>query len=200
MHSPNARTDAGEEVAVTRRYHDGPADAIGDVRVRGRFFTQETESGLIAGATWNVMFVIDRPVKDVWPVFKDFNAWQNSFGHYYSGVVGDLEGRTFALGTADDLGPPRYEVLKVIPEYLIVIRQPIPDDEGNGGISPGFHAFTLSEHAGSTTITATMEHSTRTSDLSETDALRRWQEFAPEWQQKWRDIFIPALRKLVDET
>src|SRR5262245_4677875 len=105
MHSPRA-------------YHDGPADIVGDIRVRGRFFTQETSKGLIAGATWNFMFVIHHPAKDVWPVFKDFNAWQNSYGHYYSGVVGDLEGRTFALGTADDLGVPRYEVLKVIPEHL----------------------------------------------------------------------------------
>jgi hypothetical protein len=35
----------------------------------------------------DVMFTIERPPKDVWPYFKDFNPWQNANGYYWSAVV-----------------------------------------------------------------------------------------------------------------
>src|SRR5688572_29942110 len=143
-----------------RTYHESLSDVNGDERIRQRFFTSESEKGLIAGVSANIMFTIERPASAVWAVISDFNRWQNAFSHRYSGVVGELEGKTFGLRIGDhDNRPHYYEVVKVVPEYLLVINQPIPPDgtsagfPGTGGVSPGFHVFMLSEYADSTTVT-----------------------------------------------
>jgi len=181
-------------------YIDGPGDFQQDVGIQARFFTNSTDAGLEAGAIVSLIFTIDRPAKAVWSYFKDFNLWQNATQHYYSGVVGDLEGKTFALGLdKNDLGPQRYNVIRVVPEHFIVIHQPIPADGSTGGVSPGFHVFTLNEHGGKTVITGYMQHSTRTRGKSVEEALAYWRgaDMAPEWVRKWRDEFIPALKQLV---
>src|SRR4051794_30240256 len=78
-------------------YYDGPADVTGDVHLRIRYFTYQTEAGMVAGRNTNEMFTIERPAKDVWPYLKDFNLWQNAYGFAYSGIVGDLEGGNFYI-------------------------------------------------------------------------------------------------------
>lgn len=188
-----------------RRYYEGPADINDDEFIRARYFTYQTEEGLVAGDVYSVMFTIDRPAKDVWKYMKDFNLWQNEHQHYYSGVIGDLEGKTFRLSSKpDDDGPHYYEVLKVIPEYLIVINQPVPEDgtsagvPGLGGVSPGFHVFMLNEHAGRTTVTVFMTHAARAKGKDEEAALEPWREIVErDAQPKWRNDFIRTLKRLV---
>src|ERR1700679_128865 len=106
---------------ITPRYYEGLVDVRGDERQHRRFFSYATEPGLMTGTTTSVMLTIERPAKEVWPVFKDFNRWQNSYQHYYSGIVGDLEGQTFRLVLGAGLDDPRgssveYQVARVIPE------------------------------------------------------------------------------------
>lgn len=191
-------------------YHEGPVFESNDLVQRRRYFTYDTEAGLVSGTTVQVTFSIDRPPKDVWPYLKDFNLWQNAYGHYYSDVVGDLYssaeldlGRTPFHISEKPNGPPvsRYQVLRVIPEQAIVIFQPIPEDGGNGGVSRGFHMFMLSENQGKTVVNILMEHATRTSGKTVEEALAYWRDekMAPEWQRKWRDHFVPTLKKLVSE-
>lgn len=181
-------------------YHEGKEDSDADVSIRTRYFTIETEEGVEAGASINVMFTIDRPAREVWPYFKDWNLWMNDYGHYWSGVVGDLEGGTFSVGSAKgEYGPNRYNVIRAIPEHLLVFNQPVPDDGSTGGVSPGFHVFTLNERREQTIITGYMQHSSRTTGNSVEKALAFWREQASEWQRKWRDALIPALKKLVYE-
>jgi hypothetical protein len=207
-----------QEKAGTARvpnFFEGPTESRGDVRVHTRFFTYRTDAGLVAGAATNVMFTIDRPAKDVWPHFQDFNRWQPR--HYYSGIVGDLEGKTFRISpTPDDPAQnaparPQYQVLKVTPEYLIVLYQPVQEVyeglPGLGGVSPGFGVFMLAEHGGKTTVicqmehASLMEHASQSRGMTEEEALRPWsdEKAAPEWLRKWRDDFIPSLKKLVYE-
>jgi hypothetical protein len=170
--------------------------------------------GIVAGSNLSMMFTIDRPPNQVWPYFKDFNRWQSGF--HYSGVVGDLEGDTFRISLeADRPGPHQYKVLKVIPEYLIVIDQPVPAETedvyyegllpGMRGVSPGFHVYVLTEHEGKTIVTmisnhaCLMEDSSRHHEMTEDEALRPWRErnILPEGLRKWRDEIIPALKALV---
>jgi uncharacterized protein YndB with AHSA1/START domain len=198
--SPTAAT------AQNPKYYDGPAETQGDVRLHQRYFTYPSDAGWVAGKCFNAMFTIERPAREVWPHLKDLNRWQNPYGHYYSGVVGDLEGKTFFISDKpNDPGPPKaaiwsYEVLRVIPEHAIVVTQPIPKDGSTGGIRPGFHVFTLNEHDGKTVVTVLMEHASRNKDMTEEEALVPWQKMAPESQRKWRDSFIPTLKKLVYES
>jgi hypothetical protein len=179
-------------------YYGGPADIDGDVHLHQRYFTYKTHAGWVGGKTFNVMFTVDRLARDVWPHLKDFNRWQNSYGHYYSGVVGDLEGKTFRLGSApDETGPHQYLVRRVIPEHLIVLLQVIPEHGSAGDINPDCHVFMLNEHNGRTVVTVLMEHASLSNGKTEEEALRPWREVAPESQRKWQDIFIPTLKQLV---
>jgi hypothetical protein len=175
-----------------------------DFRYSAKYYTFDTDEGLVAGATISLTCTIHRPAREVWPVFKDHTLWQDAYHHYYSGVVGDLEGKTFMLSTnPNEFDKHRYEVLKVIPEHLIIVHQPIPDDDFSlapghpqGGVSPGVMVSTLNEFDGETVINVFMEHRFRTQVLSEEDALAEF-FWMPDALLKWRDVFIPALKMLV---
>jgi hypothetical protein len=168
------------------------------------------------------VFTIDRPARDIWPFIKDFNLWEGS--HFvYSGVIGDLEGQTFFLSAReappdpskgyfeqalsakrDPTQPLRrspyiYQVLKVVPEHLIVFHQPVPIDGGNGGISPGFHLIVLDEHEGRTTVTFYTSHMTRATGKSEEEMLAPFRATTNDLISKFKDNFIPSLKKLVYE-
>jgi hypothetical protein len=179
----------------SRTYYEGPAEIHGDVRIHRRYFTYRTESGVVAGSDFNVMFTVDAPTKKVWPCFKDFNLWQNSHRYYYSGILGDLEGKTFSISKKPDdtAAFHRYRVLKVIPEYLLIMSQEEP--------GPGMHVFILNEHDGKTIICALMEHSSKPEQVSEEIALKPWRDEGKvsELQRKWPDGFIPTLKKIVGE-
>jgi hypothetical protein len=180
-------------------FYEGPAEVLGDVHLSQRFFVYKTDTGKVAGKTLNVMFTVGRSAKDVWPHLKDFNPWQNSYGHYYSGVLGDLEGKTFVL--SDRSGEPGqylYNVLRVIPEHLIVLSEPLPEESRAAGMSPDCHVFMLNEHGGKTVVTCLMEHASFIRDvITDEEALRPWRDAAPESHRKWRDIFVPTLKKLI---
>jgi len=191
---------SGEEGSPQRTYFDGPSEKIDGSQLRQRFFACRTPGGLIAGKDFNVMFVVDRPAKDVWRILKDFNLWQNSYGYFYSHIVGEMEGQTVFLTAklgGRTVGPLPYKVLRAVPELLIVAYQPVPENGGNGGISPGFHVIMLSEFERKTTVTVMMEHATRSEGLDEEQALAASRAQAPESHRFWRDIFIPELIELI---
>jgi hypothetical protein len=182
-------------------YYEGLVDINGDQRQHRRYFTYKTPAGLMTGTTTSVMFTIDRPAKEIWPYFKDFNLWQNSYHHYYSGVVGDLEGKPFRITLGAGLDDPRgtsveYKVERVIPQYLIVITQLVPEANRVGSMG-GFMVFMLNEHEGQTVVTIMMQHDRLTTDVAEEEAIGFWRRFAPEVLMKWRDHFIPTLKRLV---
>jgi hypothetical protein len=193
-------------------FHEGPTHAQGDVQLQQRYFTYKTDAGIVAGCDMSVMFTIDRPARDVWPYLKDFNCWQNSYGYYYSGVVGDLYSsaacdlgkETYRISIhkpneAPEQYPYEYQVLRVIPERLIVAFQPVPGDGSTGGVSPGFHVFMLNEQDGRTVVTVLMEHAARTQDSTEEQALAPLRAETPEAMRFWRDVFIPNLKQLIYE-
>lgn len=185
-------------------FYEGPAFAQDDVRLQLRYFTYETAAGLVAGADFNVVFALDGPARKVWPYLKDWNLWMNSYGYFWSGVIGDMEGQIVRLSVrahpheAPQLHPNIYQVLKVIPEHLLVKQQPVPEDGSNGGISPGFHVFMLNAQGDKTLVTVLMEHASRTRGQSVDEALTVWRDLvSAKDMEKWRDFFIPDLRKLV---
>jgi hypothetical protein len=198
--------DLEDCTVLTPKYYEGLADVSGDARQHRRYFTYKTDAGLVAGTATSVMFTIDRPSEEVWRYFKDFNLWQNSYHHYYSGVVGDLEGGTVRLTVGSDLSDPNrpwgeYQVVRVIPRYLIVKSQiPKPQfwpEHGRIEGIGGFMVFMLNEHEAKTVITILMQHDRVTKDVTEEQALGFWQTTAPENLMKWRDFFIPTLKTLI---
>jgi hypothetical protein len=129
--------------------------------------------------------------------------WQNSDHHYYSGVLADLEGKSVRLTLGSDVNDPNrlfgdYDVVKVIPENLIAISQIVARDGPLAGVA-GYTVLMLNEHEGRTVITILMEHHRSNPGLTEEQALALWRKMAPDSQRKWRDLFIPTLKRLVHE-
>src|SRR5688572_26059738 len=105
----NAATST-EGTALAPKFYEGPSVVHGDIRQHRRYYTYRIDSGKVAGYAVSVMFTIERPAKEVWPYFKDFNLWQNCRDHYYSGVAGDLDGKTLRLSMKpNDPGPHQYK-------------------------------------------------------------------------------------------
>jgi hypothetical protein len=164
-------------------YVDGVEEIDGDLHLRTRYYTYLSDAGLVAGAETNVMFTIDRPACDVWPFAVAWDAWQT---------------KEF------------YNVEKLVPEYLIVVSQPVLTDEevaryglpGFGGVSAGYHVLMLNDFASRTTVSVFMDHASVMAKprdagaMSAEDALAPWQAagMAPSWSHNWRDTFIPAWR------
>lgn len=184
--------------AANPEFLDGPEDVTPGLRLRQRFFSYPVASGLVTGKTLTVTIEFDRPARDVWPHLKDLNPWQNGYDHYYSGVLGDLEGGRFTLSDRPD-GEARYhyQVERVIPEHLIAISQVTSEADRATGRSPDFHVFLLDEHADRTVVTIIMEHSSLSAVGAEDDGRERWRDMAEDSQMKWRDIFVPKLRELI---
>src|SRR5438046_3076934 len=89
-----------ERTILKPKFHDGPSESDGDIRLKQRLFTYETDAGLVGGQDISVMFTLDASASEVWPYVRDFNLWQNSYGYFYSGTIGDLySDEKLALGT-----------------------------------------------------------------------------------------------------
>ena len=201
--------------AIAPRYFEGIDEVHDDVKLNTRLFTyRDGEKGLVVGNRTSVSFTIDAPASAVWPYAGDWNTWQSQYNHHYSAPLGELEGKTFSLSDKpnDTERPHFYEVLKVMPEHLIVIYQPpSPGNDvdptglpGYAGVSPGFHVFMVNEHGGKSECHVVMEHATVAARLldpqmSDEEAVAKYETLLPEWHRKWRDDFIPTLKKLVAE-
>lgn len=121
-------TTSERPTALTRNWYDDHEVDDGDLRMKTRLFTYAMDEGLVAGSTTNVVFTLKQPASVVWPILKDSNLWQNDAEHFYSKAFGDCEeGEKVYLeerGQSQDAEPTRewYEVVRVVPEYLIVKR------------------------------------------------------------------------------
>lgn len=195
----------GKGTLASPRFRHAYDETHGDVRISGKYYSFDTDEGLVAGAAISLTCTVDRPATDVWPYFKDHTLWQDAYHHYYSGVLGDLEGKTFGLDTSPEAADAkhRYYVIRVIPEHVIIVEQPVPDDDfspapgyPSGGVSPGVMVFMLNEYGGQTVVNIFMEHRFRSRDLTEDEAYAKFY-WMPDALIKWRDVFLPALKMLV---
>jgi hypothetical protein len=57
----------------------------------------------------------------------------------------------------------------------------------------------LNDYAERTVATLFMQHDVPPKDWTEEEGISYWQAMTPEWLLKWRDVFIPNLKKLVYE-
>jgi hypothetical protein len=192
--------------------HQGPIEEHDDLVLNRQFFTYVDDVGYVAGSLLSVAFTVDAPAARVWPVFSDFNLWQNGYGYYYSAVAGEHEGRILRLALEPDTSNGNeYLVERVIPEHTIVMSQPVTADgaggyPGAGGVSPGYHVFTLTERPGSTFATVMMQHAAIMApppvppELTAEEVLASWREMVADGLPKWRDVFVPTLKQLVADS
>lgn len=199
------------------RFIEGYTVVEDGLRMHAEYFIYRCELGLVSGSRLTVSFTLDASRKQVWPFFKDWNRWMNSC-YYTSRAVGDLEeGETYrAAQDPDDLdGEHQYRLEKLLPEYLIVQSQPVPKTAdigadwqiGLGRVNAGYHVVTLDQfEPGKTEAAFFMEHATLVAEpadaesMSDEDAIAPWRPLTESGLPRWRDDFLPALRKLVAES
>lgn len=191
------RPQSPRETSSVPTYYDGSVEIKDDVRLHARYYVQNAGDARLVGCVVSIAFRLDRLAKDVWPYFKDSNLWHNCGGYHYSGVLGDLEGKTFRISPQpNEAGPHQYRVVKVIPEHLIVWEQPGPWDGGPQQWN-GYGVYMLNEHDGKTFVNVVMQHAIRAQDQTDEEAMDFWRGISESGQLKWRDFFIPTLKRLI---
>ena len=198
---------------------------VGDVAVYGDenttirrvVFSYASGSEQVVGTKTSVQFEVARPVRAVWPVFQDFNLWQNDAGYFVTGPFGDKEGELeFLFGgvrgdASIDNAQPQL-VQQLVPESHIVLHSPPRegiDAEGRplGYRHEGKSVFVLTEVDEATVVTASMEHLFRFDGPEGKSKARKvyLQKVQDSKDRKrkgkkdiWETNFIPQLRKLLE--
>lgn len=155
------------------------------------------QSELVFDITWSV----ERPVREVWPIFKDFNNWQNGYGFYYDGVMGN-EGNgnlVYLSNKPNNKGiGSAYTVRKVIPEHMMYIES-MPTPTGVKDIVfSGHNVATLKEENGVTHINFFMEHTWRSSEETEEELKKIAQSLTNHGKLFWQEHFLPDLAKKLE--
>lgn len=160
-----------------------------------------TEHGYsLSELAFDITWTVDRPVREVWPIFKDFNNWQNGYNFFYDGVMGD-EGNGRQVYLSNKPNNPgvggAYTVRKVIPEHLIYVES-MPVATGlKDTLFSGHNVATLTEEGGVTTINFFMEHTWRSSEVSEKELRKIAQSLVDSGKMYWQEHFLPDLESSV---
>lgn len=159
-------------------------------------------------AVLDITITLSRPVREVWPVFKDFNLWMNRFGYAWDGLPADNENHYVYLGNTrssnnlkygSEGSKTKYVVRKVIPEQLMYwdsLPVPLVDKDG---VWTGHNLVGMQEANGQTRLSIFMEHTwySETMTVEELRAEARWAMFDAVLAF-WRDYFIPDLISLLE--
>lgn len=196
---------------VDPNWYDGKDYNEEGFSIHFRNFTYMTKSGPVVGIVASIMFTLDVPSAVAWKYMKDFTTFEGEFGIRYTGVWGEMdtsEERELGQNTLQYQGSKGEwssvpsQVVRVIPQHLLTLYETIPADGSSGGVSPGFHTVMLNDHNGKTVVTAIMDHAERLPNLTEQEAFDRSMWGPGKYDQdasmkRWRDQFVPTLRKLV---
>lgn len=182
---------------------------------RRTVFSYTNGTNEVVGTTTSVYFVLDSPVKEVWPTFQNFNLWQRQKGVSFTGPFGDREGEIeylmYQLDNRENVTIDKsmvFVVEQIVPEHLIVIHSPLweslgADGKPSGRRHEGKNTFMLTEVDGKTVVTAVMEHAYHYygEDSKSKSALFLKQKIKQNKARK-RDIwegFVPRLRAIVED-
>ena len=186
------------------------------VTVRRIVFSYQNGMEEVVGTKTGVHFTLNRPVKDVWPVFQNFNLWQNHQGYFFSGAFGDREGDLeFLMGPREKASidnTQAFTVQQIIPEQVIVLHAPPwelvnADGVRVGNRHEGKHVFMLNEVNGKTVVTAAMEHSYHyygpeaktKAEIGLVEKIKISQERQKNGKKDiWETAFVPKLKELLE--
>jgi hypothetical protein len=164
----------------------------------------------------DVSITLARPLRAVWPVFKDFNLWMNRFGYFWDRVPADSEDRFVHLGSKAGINdlthhapperraqPTRYIVRQVIEGRLIYfdsLPMPIATKDGKEGTWTGHNLFSLHEEGGHTRVAIFMEHTWYSESMTTEELREEGQRALDAGLEFWREFFIPDLVLAVESS
>ena len=178
-----------------------------------RWTIEEKGDKLITNIRSDISFTVNRPVREVWPVFKDFNLWLQDLKYTDADgnevVQGDSEGETIYFSIRPNDITKKYwpdswgdftkfrkgiRVLKVIPERLL-ITDAIHDETHIGA----YYIFTLHEDRGKTQIVLSGIYSPFESPKDDRDKINTSNEVLQlNDDSRWNEVYIPTLKRLVE--
>jgi len=156
-----------------------------------------------------VSLILPHPVREVWPIFADFNRWQGRFGFVWDGLPANNEDHVLHLSNtpgANDLNydldgaRTEYIVRKVVPESLIYFDSLPEAVTGKDCVWTGHNVMSLKEEHGQTRITIFMEHTWYSETMSIEDLRAEAKGVLDSGLDFWRDYFIPDLIAAVEST
>lgn len=152
-------------------------------------------------AVLEITLTVAQPVRKVWPIFKNFNAWMNRFGYVWDELPAENENRFVHLRNAKVPASPRnrYLVRKAVQEQLVYFDS-FPYRLGaNDSVFTGHNLMSVRDDHGQTEISIFMEHTwySQTVKVDELRAEARKLMFE-DAVAFWRDYFIPDLVSLIE--
>ena len=178
-----------------------------------RWTIEEKGDKLISTMAIEMSFTVNRPVREVWPVFKDFNQWHKDLQYTDNDgnevAEGDAEGQTVYVGVRPSGLFEKYlpaswgrdflntrkgiRVLKVFPEKLMVT------DATYGGTIGSYYIFALHEENKKTKINISMIFSPQEVSKGDREKLIKANEdLRFNSDGRWNDLYIPTLKALVE--
>lgn len=176
---------------------------------------------LVATAYQYFEFTVNRPIKEVWPVFKDMNQWHLDLTYFDSlgnkAVLGDKENEGKELNftirpnglfkkylpdswKGMDLSAFRKKITirKVIPGKVI-IADAMHDTNDGRRVIDSYYIFMAHEENGVTKINVSMFYPPNKASKKDEEALYQGLEdlrFIADG--RWNDIYIPTLKRLLE--
>lgn len=164
------------------KVHDIHIHGSDRILLRREIYTYTEGDTKVVGTNMSVKFSLNRSRKETWPIFQNFNAWQNETGYYYTRAFGetregDIEFLRMTPNRHDATidATQAFVIQVLVPEHLIVLFAPAfghsagGDAKAGGPIAMsssaggfrhvGKHCFMLTEVDGKTLVTAQMQHS-----------------------------------------
>lgn len=174
------------------------------------------DGNIVVGTILSLHFTLNKPAKEVWPIFQNFNLWQNQSGYYYSGDFGDSEGGLGYLMFSSRPGASfdrsqAFIYQQVIPEHSITAYAPAFESVDEKGVLRGYkhigkHSLMLTDIKGKTVVTAVFQHNNifgpdnhdkAKAYLASTVKAEQEKE-RKNIKDKWETSFEPKLRALVE--
>jgi hypothetical protein len=176
---------------------------------------KEAEADVISTMHWvyHTETTLDRPVREVWPVFRNFFSWYTEYacewvsGPAYDSGSGLAEDQVLHVKSPMDLprahpeearGPKYYvqRTIRVVPEREIVVV--LSGSVYDFRQYTAFYVWRMQETAARTTILIdNFGEGTLFKPLSKGDLSKYYDKFTQNWHRSWSEAFV-NLRRVLD--
>lgn len=176
--------------------------------VDAEWTVDKSSAEVIGNCSIKILFSINQPASRVWKIMEDLSAWQADL--QYDRIADETcEGRTLSFGIKSDyqkgysetygIDAKQFKKLliakRIVPEKLVVFEELAKD----GRTIAAYYLWALYESGGSTTVAGLMAYPPRWQPIGTEEEMRRsYRSHCSGIEERWRSLYIPTLRRLVE--